>query len=107
MGPSTLGNIAFPASAPAPTEPYPVTEGRWLSLAAVEVGYRHFDTAKIYNNEGLFGEALKEAMEAGLVKREDFFVTSKLWCSDAYPDGVLPALRNSLRCAIWYGFIGT
>ncbi|KAI5070047.1 hypothetical protein GOP47_0014390 [Adiantum capillus-veneris] len=64
--------------------------------AAVEVGYRHFDTAKIYNSEGFLGEALKEAMEAGLVKREDFFVTSKLWCSDAYPDGVLPALLNSL-----------
>ncbi|MCO5602040.1 hypothetical protein L7F22_056167 [Adiantum nelumboides] len=61
-----------------------------------KVGYRHFDTAKVYNSEGFLGEALKDAMDAGLVKREDLFVTSKLWCTDAYPEGVLPALRNSL-----------
>ncbi|KAI5070048.1 hypothetical protein GOP47_0014391 [Adiantum capillus-veneris] len=74
----------------------PLDQRKAVISAAVEVGYRHFDTAKIYNSEGFLGEALKEAMEAGLVKREDLFVTSKLWCTDAYPDRVLPALRNSL-----------
>eukprot|EP00250_Pteridium_aquilinum_P012609 c20830_g1_i1 orf=149-1099(+) len=64
--------------------------------AAIEAGYRHFDTAMVYESEGFLGEALKEATEAGLVRREDLFVTSKLWCSDAYPEGVLPALQKSL-----------
>ncbi|MCO5602041.1 hypothetical protein L7F22_056168 [Adiantum nelumboides] len=74
-----------------------VDERKAAVSAAIEVGYRHFDTAKFYNSEGFLGEALKDAMEAGLVKREDLFITSKLWCTDAYPEGVLPALRNSLR----------
>lgn len=74
----------------------PLDQRKAAISAAIEVGYRHFDTAKVYNSEGFLGEALKEAMEAGLVKRGDLFVTSKLWCTDAYPGGVLPALRNSL-----------
>ncbi|KAH7278370.1 hypothetical protein KP509_38G038200 [Ceratopteris richardii] len=75
----------------------PLHERKAAIAAAIEVGYRHFDTAKIYNSEGFLGEALKEAMESGIVKREELFVTSKLWCTDAYPEGVLPALQNSLR----------
>ena len=46
---------------------------------ALEVGYRHIDCAAIYGNEKEIGEALKEAFAANTVKREDIFVTSKLW----------------------------
>ncbi len=62
--------------------------GTWKSKAgevknavrvALEVGYRHIDTAAIYGNEIEIGEALKETFKDGVVKREEVFITSKLW----------------------------
>lgn len=73
-----------------------VDERKAAVSAAIQIGYRHFDTASIYNSEGFLGEALADAIKSGKVKREDIFVTSKLWCADAYPEGVLPALKKSL-----------
>ena len=46
---------------------------------AMEVGYRHIDGAAMYGNEQEIGEALKKVLAAGLVKREELFITSKLW----------------------------
>lgn len=46
---------------------------------AVELGYRHFDTARLYNNEEAVGRALNDAIKAGDVKREELYVVSKLW----------------------------
>ncbi|KAM7464586.1 hypothetical protein LguiA_032707 [Lonicera macranthoides] len=67
-------------------------------LEAIEVGYRHFDTACLYNSEEPLGEAIAEALDRGLIEsRADLFITSKLWCSDAHPAHVLPALQKSLR----------
>jgi len=45
---------------------------------ALKVGYRHIDAAFVYGNENEVGEGLKDAFNSG-VKREDVFVTSKLW----------------------------
>ncbi|KAK6794266.1 hypothetical protein RDI58_007719 [Solanum bulbocastanum] len=42
------------------------------------MGYRHFDTAKIYGSELAVGNALRRAIHDGLVEREDIHVTSKL-----------------------------
>ena len=46
---------------------------------ALENGYRHIDCAAIYGNEAEIGAVFAEAFASGLVKREDLFVTSKLW----------------------------
>ncbi|CAJ1952178.1 unnamed protein product [Sphenostylis stenocarpa] len=67
-------------------------------IAAIEAGYRHFDTATLYGSEEALGLALAQAQRQGLIKnRRDIFVTTKLWCSDAHPDLVLPALKKSLQ----------
>ncbi|XP_042488570.1 methylecgonone reductase-like isoform X2 [Macadamia integrifolia] len=65
---------------------------------AIEIGYRHFDTASFYQTEEFVGQAIAQALERGLTdSRSDIFVTSKLWCSDADHDLVLPALKETLQ----------
>ncbi|KAK3415009.1 hypothetical protein EUGRSUZ_H00584 [Eucalyptus grandis] len=69
-----------------------------IFLDAIEVGYRHFDTAATYGSEEVLGRAVAEALDRGLIKnRGDIFITTKLWCTDAHPGLVLPALKKSLR----------
>ncbi|CAA6669408.1 unnamed protein product [Spirodela intermedia] len=65
-------------------------------IAAVKVGYRHIDCARIYGNEKEVGQALKELFEDGTVRREDLFITSKIWCSDLAAEDVPGALQSSL-----------
>jgi diketogulonate reductase-like aldo/keto reductase len=64
---------------------------------AVEVGFRHRDAAKRYRNEAEVGAALKELFAAGTVRREELFVTTKLWNNNHRPERVKPALRASLN----------
>ncbi|KAJ4891863.1 Aldo-keto reductase family 4 member C10 [Raphanus sativus] len=47
--------------------------------AAVKIGYRHIDCAQIYGNEKEIGLVLKKLFDDGVVKREEIFITSKLW----------------------------
>ena len=61
-------------------------------LWALDAGYRHFDTAKAYRNEGDVGKAIKDS---GL-KKEDIFVTTKLWNEDQGFEKALRAFDNSL-----------
>jgi diketogulonate reductase-like aldo/keto reductase len=63
---------------------------------AVEVGYRHLDAAERYRNEADVGAALKELFATGTVRREDLFVTTKLWNNNHRPERVKPALQASL-----------
>lgn len=53
-----------------------------LIREAILIGYRHFDCAADYGNEKVVGEALSAALSEGLVKREELFITTKLWNSD-------------------------
>jgi alcohol dehydrogenase (NADP+) len=65
--------------------------------AALEAGFRHIDSAELYRTEDAVGGALQEAIEAGTVKREEVFVTTKLWNNNHRPERVKPALEASLR----------
>lgn len=60
---------------------YKLTKGKDFESAvgeAIRVGYRHFDTAKIYGNEESLGREIKKSQ----IAREKFFITSKVWNTD-------------------------
>ena len=64
--------------------------------AAIEAGYRHIDCAAGYGNEHEVGAALADCIARGVVKREDVFITSKLWVAQAWPDTAEAALDKTL-----------
>ncbi|KAI2630292.1 Aldo/keto reductase [Hypomontagnella submonticulosa] len=63
---------------------------------AIKAGYRLLDGACDYGNEKECGEGVARAIKEGLVKREDLFITSKLWPVFEDGDKVEPACRRSL-----------
>ena len=65
-------------------------------LGAGRIGYRHFDCAAVYCNEQFVGEALRQIRADG-VRREDLWVTSKLWNDSHAEADVIPACERSLR----------
>jgi D-xylose reductase len=64
---------------------------------AIRAGYRHFDSACDYGNEAEVGEGLAAALSAGLCRREELWVTSKLWNNYHRREHVRPALERTLR----------
>lgn len=64
--------------------------------SALRAGYRHIDCAAIYGNEHEVGDALSAVLAEGVVKRQDVFITSKLWNSEHEPSRVEAACRKSL-----------
>ncbi|XP_039136256.1 NADPH-dependent aldo-keto reductase, chloroplastic-like isoform X2 [Dioscorea cayenensis subsp. rotundata] len=66
-------------------------------IAAVKAGYRHIDCARAYANENEIGLALKKLFDDGVVKREELFVTSKLWSTDHDPEDVPAAMEATLK----------
>ncbi|XP_056633881.1 aldo-keto reductase family 1 member B7-like [Diorhabda sublineata] len=81
--------------------------GTWMSTrradlqiaitAALEFGYRHFDTAFIYQNEKIIGDTLKDWFCCKRVKREDIFLTTKLPIAGLHEDRVESSIRQSLE----------
>ncbi len=62
-------------------------------LYALEIGYRHIDTAAMYENEKEVGRAVRESC----IPREEIFVTTKLWNSDHGFDNTIKAFQRSLE----------
>ncbi len=63
---------------------------------AIRMGYRMIDTSPAYFNEEAIGEGIHQAIEEVIVKREDLFITTKLWISDAEDGKVFDAIEKSL-----------
>jgi diketogulonate reductase-like aldo/keto reductase len=64
---------------------------------ALEAGFRLLDTSERYRTEREVGEAMKEVFDAGAIRREDVFVSTKLWNNNHRPERVRPALMASLQ----------
>lgn len=94
--PLTHGSGAIPAVGFGTLIPDPLAT-KQATKAALEVGFRHLDCAERYRNEDAVGDAMQAAFKAGTLKREDVFVTTKLWNTNHRPERVKPALDASLR----------
>ncbi|CAH1415026.1 unnamed protein product [Lactuca virosa] len=67
-------------------------------IEAIKMGYRHFDTAALYQTENPVGEAIRDALRLGLINsRSELFITTKLWCNSTERLLVIPAMKESLR----------
>ena len=64
---------------------------------AIRVGYRHIDCAEMYMNQREIGEAIAESIKAGVVKREELFVTSKVWNTNHAPENVKASCVRTLQ----------
>src|SRR6478609_4243087 len=64
---------------------------------AAKVGYRHFDCASDYGNEDSVVVGLQKVVQSGIARREDLWVTSKLWNTNHAPQHVREACERSLR----------
>ena len=94
--PLTHGSGAIPAVGFGTLIPDPLAT-KQATKTALEVGFRHLDCAERYRNEEAVGDAMQEAFKAGTVRREDVFVTTKLWNTNHRPERVKPAFDASRR----------
>lgn len=65
--------------------------------AALQSGYRHIDTAAAYGNEKSVGAAIRDFCRKSNVRREDIFLTTKLWNDDHGYEATKAAIRKSIQ----------
>src|SRR5205809_7869093 len=94
--PLTDGSGAVPDLGFGTLIPDPLATKQAITTA-LEVGFRHFDCAERYRNEQAVGDAMQGMFRAGKIRREDVFVTTKLWNNNHRPERVRPAFEASLR----------
>ncbi|ENN70232.1 aldose reductase [Dendroctonus ponderosae] len=79
---------------------FTVTDEKALETSlntALESGYRHIDTATVYNNEHIIGKVLKAWFDSGKLKRQEVFITTKLPPAGLHPDRLEEYLLKSLE----------
>jgi diketogulonate reductase-like aldo/keto reductase len=94
--PLNNGSGAMPAVGFGTLIPDPFAT-RQATKTALEAGFRHFDCAERYRNEEAVGEAMQEMFKAGRIRREDVFITTKLWNTNHRPERVKSAFDGSRR----------
>ena len=94
--PLNNGSGAIPAVGFGTLIPDPVATKK-ATQTALEVGFRHLDCAERYRNEEAVGEVMQAAFKEGTIRREDVFVTTKLWNTNHRPERVKPAFEASCR----------
>ena len=94
--PLAHGSGAMPALGFGTLIPDPLST-KQATKTALEVGFRDFDCAERYRNEEAVGDAMQEVFKAGTIRREDVFVTTKLWNNNHRPERVKPAFDGSRR----------
>lgn len=67
-----------------------------VTETALKLGYRHLDSACDYGNEAEAGEGIKRALDQGVCRRDELWVTSKLWNTYHAKEHVRPALERTL-----------
>ena len=70
-------------------------DARRMVAEALRIGYRHIDTAWIYKNEAAVGEGIRDAVQAGVVAREDIWLTTKIWVEHFTRDALLNQAEES------------
>ncbi len=90
-GSGAIPAVGFGTLIPDPLATKQATE------TALKVGFRHFDCAERYRNEEAVGDAMQAAFRAGVARREDVFVTTKLWNTNHRPERVKTAFDVSRR----------
>jgi diketogulonate reductase-like aldo/keto reductase len=88
------GSGELPAAGFGTLIPDPVVT-RLATKTALEVGFRHLDCAERYRNEEAVGAAIQEALKTAVLRREDLFVTTKLWNTNHRPERVKRAFDAS------------
>lgn len=68
---------------------------RTMVAEALRIGYRHIDTAWIYQNEAAVGDGIRDAIAAGHVERKDVWLTTKVWVAHFDREGLLKQSRES------------
>ena len=94
--PLAHGSGAIPALGFGTLIPDPLAT-KEATKTALEVGFRHLDCAERYHNEEAVGDAMQAAFEARTIRRDDVFVTTKLWNTNHRPERVKAAFDASVR----------
>ena len=94
--PLAHGSGAIPAVGFGTLIPDPLAT-KQATKTALEVGFRHLDCAERYRNEEAVGDVMQAAFSEGTIRREDVFVTTKLWNTNHRPERVKPAFDASCQ----------
>ncbi|XP_029377841.1 aldo-keto reductase family 1 member B1 [Echeneis naucrates] len=75
----------------------PCTTVQGAVETAIAAGYRHIDTAYSYKNEVDISKALRSKIQQGIIRRQDMFIVSKLWCTHHASEDIPVCLEKSLN----------